>query len=505
MPQEIPEKKKTSSDKFPNIWDKIEEISHIVESDQEITESDKQRIEQLLHEISEESKKADEKVQSYFTDQIFTKLKQLFPGNVFFDLLDQDSPHFIDSIDLLIDGIEAFQEIEKQIDKAQASIEINIFIWRNDNTGQRLAQKLLDAANDPQRPRLKIKIVKDRVGGIFEHAEENKQSFFHPDLTVNEEGQVFFVDKAYANKGETKTDEQKENPLLRQLLNHPDIAVISKESNDHSKYYIFDNTTIITGGMNIGDEYLTWHDYMAKMESPLLVKKLKARLAGNDDFDYGSSIEFSLNRWAKEAKRQRIKGPKHGPRYRRVESNVLKQREIEPKVIELLEYATENKKPVTIEMAYFGDVDITKQIIETANSGVPVSIILPEKANVQDDLNKKTIKEILDKTHGNISVYFYPGMLHAKMIHVGEIPAIIDDSTDMDEITTGITFLGSANLNTNATEDLAELNIIVDDKDCEFTKEVKKQLSQDMKKCKAYKAPPRISYNKIKSFFEAIA
>ena len=100
---------------------------------------------------------------------------------------------------------------------------------------------------------------------------------------------------------------------------------------------------------------------------------------------------------------------------------MLKQKEIKPKVIELLEYALQEWAPVTIEMAYFWDIDITEKIIEVVNSWVKVDIILPEKANVQDDLNKKVMKEILDKANWNIGIYFYPGMLHAKMIHVWEV------------------------------------------------------------------------------------
>lgn len=469
-----------------NIWDKIEAIQNILESNDELTEQNKKEINELLTQIAQETKKNEEKATSYYQENIFEKLQTLFPDNDFFKIIDKDSPQFIDNIDLLIDGEKAFDEICHQIDTAQEIIEINIFIWRKDNTGKRLAQKLLDAANDPNRPNLKIKIVKDRVGGIFEHAEQNKQSFFHPELTAEESFKAFIVDNAYSNHGEAENNEQEENPLLSQILNHPDIEVVEEERNDHSKYYVFDNKTIITGGMNIGDEYLSWHDYMVKMESPLLVQKLKGRLSGEDDFDYGSSIEFSLNRW-------------------NTDSDILEQKEIEPKVLELLEYAKQNKKPVTIEMAYFGDTDITKKIIETANSGVTINIILPKEANVQNDLNKSIMKEILNKTEGNISIYFYPGMLHAKMIHVGEIPSSVDGSINMDEVTTGITFLGSANLNVKATEDLAELNILVDDKDCEFTQDIKKQLFEDINKCDAYIPPPKIAFSRIKAYFESKA
>ncbi|MCA9378303.1 phosphatidylserine/phosphatidylglycerophosphate/cardiolipin synthase family protein [Candidatus Peregrinibacteria bacterium] len=56
---------------------------------------------------------------------------------------------------------------------------------------------------------------------------------------------------------------------------------------------MFDDQTLIAGSINVGDEYMgNWHDYMVRMDSPILVSKLRARLSGNDDFDSGASIEF---------------------------------------------------------------------------------------------------------------------------------------------------------------------------------------------------------------------
>jgi len=63
---------------------------------------------------------------------------------------------------------------------------------------------------------------------------------------------------------------------------------------------------------------------------------------------------------------------------------------------------------------------------------------MPEKANVQDDLNKMEVNKILKQCEGynNLEVYQYSKMVHAKVLHV--------DGTK--------TFFGSANMNKKATD-----------------------------------------------------
>lgn len=459
------------SDKKQNIWDKIEEIGLILENSEseDLSKNDKNRIEELLSEIETRTIEQEWKLVSYFNDTLFNKLKSLFPNNPFFD---NSVPQFIDSIDLLVDWNEAFKEIINQIESAKSSIEITIFIWRDDKIGNLLAKKLIDAANRG----VKIIINKDRLWAIFEHAEQNKRSFFHPELVDDEKPKKNIVDLAYENPNEVPSNWKHEvNQLFTQMINSPNITLnIWKISwyghaewitNDHSKYWIFDNETIITWWMNVWDEYhWKWHDYMVKMESPMLVDKLRWRLSGNDDFDSWSSVEFWLNR---------------------VKSWIVEQKEIESKMIELIDSA---KKEIIIEMAYFWDENITEAIINKANSWIPVKIIFPEKANIQHDLNKKVMKEILEKTNWNVSVYFYPSMLHAKVVHV-----------DWER-----TFFWSANLNKKATEDLWELNILINDKDCEFTQEMIEQLRSDIDKSKAFEAPPKIEYSRLYAYVESI-
>jgi cardiolipin synthase A/B len=440
-------------------WFDIETIQKLLDQGADLSENSIKRITEIFDRITDKTEETNENSASFF-EGIRDKLTTLFPNTPFLnstsEAIDSD---VIDAIDLLVGGEEAYAEIENQINQATISIEITIFIWRDDDTGQRLIKALLAAANRG----VKITINKDRTGAIFEHAEQGKRSFFHPNLDPSERGQRAILDRAYKNPNEVAYTKTPPNPLLKKMLKHKNITVTAdEETKDHSKYWIFDNQTIITGGMNVGDEYNSWHDYMVKVESPFLVRKLRTELSGKDNPNENSSVEFVFNR-------------------EKSRDGNIEQGEIEKEVIELIGSA---QKSITIEMAYFGDEDITKAIINAAKNGIAVRIILPKNANVQNNLNKAVMREILEGTNGNVSVYFYRGMLHAKMIH-------IDDQK---------TFLGSANLNTQATEKLGELNMLITNPDCPFTQKVREQLREDI--AHSVKCDPPISYNRLITFFE---
>ena len=130
--------------------------------------------------IESKTQELDASNHLFFEDKLLEKLKILFPGDAFI----QKAVQFSDSVELLIDGKNAYSEILHQIDLAQDLIEIHIFIWRNDEIGNRIAQKILEALSDPKRPNLHVNISKDAIGAIFEYAEQNKQSFLHPDISI---------------------------------------------------------------------------------------------------------------------------------------------------------------------------------------------------------------------------------------------------------------------------------------------------------------------------------
>ena len=75
-----------------------------------------------------------------------------------------------ETITLLVNGKAAFPEIIRCIEQAKASIEINMFIWRDDNLGNRMAEAVLAAANRGVKVFLSI----DRYGVVLESAKRAK-------------------------------------------------------------------------------------------------------------------------------------------------------------------------------------------------------------------------------------------------------------------------------------------------------------------------------------------
>lgn len=75
-------------------------------------------------------------------------------------------------LQLLIWGKESYYEILNWIESAKESIEIWMFLWRDDIIGNQIWQKLVDALNDIKRPNLKIKITKDWLWSLLEHSEK---------------------------------------------------------------------------------------------------------------------------------------------------------------------------------------------------------------------------------------------------------------------------------------------------------------------------------------------
>ena len=120
------------------------------------------------------------------------------------------------SINLLIDGKESFEVILRNIKKSSNTILINMFIWRDDYIGNLIADELINAANRG----VKIVISKDKLGAIFEYAEETRQSFFHKKIDISLSLQAHFLNICYPMKGKNKNQKQIMNKKVDELINH---------------------------------------------------------------------------------------------------------------------------------------------------------------------------------------------------------------------------------------------------------------------------------------------
>jgi len=156
--------------------------------------------------------------------------------NSIYDFNDLEE-NIMNDINLLVCGEEAFKCIIENIKNAKKIISINMFIWRDDYIGNLIADEILIAADRG----VKIHISKDKIGSIFEYGEENRQSFFNKKFNLLLFLEAYLLDFSYPMKGKGKSQKQKKNNKVSNLINHENITVSYElNKNDHSKYYIFD-------------------------------------------------------------------------------------------------------------------------------------------------------------------------------------------------------------------------------------------------------------------------
>lgn len=364
-------------------------------------------------------------------------------------------------------GKEAFPRIIERIEKAEKSIVTGMFVWREDKIGTQIAEKLIEAS----KRGVKIHIIKDKLAMVFELSEENKQSLFHNEFDIKLMSQAFVMDIFYPMKGKSKYRKQTKSSIYKQLVNNENIKV-DKDTvlSDHSKYYVFDDSTLIMGGMNIEDKSIhtdvegkEYIDFMVELNNNKYVEKFYDKINYNKQQNQ-NNIDFIVN----------------------LKNNTKRNFEIKNKMLELLSSA---KESVTIVMAYIGDKDITDKIIEIANKGIDITFLMPEKANLQNDLNLKVLKKIMKQTNNKINIYLSKKMVHAKMI-------IIDEQI--------VTF-GSANINKNGMTKLSELNILINKSNYkEFDEKLKTSLEKNFENTTKITAANMIKYNPVKAMIEQL-
>jgi len=372
----------------------------------------------------------------------------------------------MNDINLLVCGEEAFKCIIANIKNAKNTIYINMFIWRDDYIGNLIVDELLIAADRG----VEIFISKDKMGSIFEYGEEKRQSFFNKNYNLLLFLEGYLLNFSYPMKGKNKSQKQKLNNKVNDLINHKNItASYEINKNDHSKYYIFDDEILIMGGINIEDKELTfdvdyrkYFDYMVEFKSSKYVETFNNQINKLEEFDINNEINFIFN----------------------VIKNNEKHFEVKNQLLNLLDRAS---KSVYIIMAYFGNLDFENKIVELANNNIKVTIITSKKSNLQQDLNMKVLKRIMKRTNGKVNIYLSDYMVHAKLIKI-----------DNEYVT-----IGSTNLN-SSIDKLQELNTVIKLKNDEFSDILNESIINQVKLSKYVLKSEKIKYNKLKAYFEEI-
>ena len=227
---------------------------------------------------------------------------------------------------------------------------------------------------------------------------------------------------------------------------------------------------LIIGGINIEDKEIytdvsgvKYCDYMVEMNGDEYIKEFNSQLNEGRFYKNEPTIEFIYN----------------------IKRNNTKVFKAKTEILKLINSATSS---IDLVMAYFGDRDINNAIIEKANQGVKVTIITAQKANIQNDLNRKVLKELMKKTNNKINLYLSKRMVHAKLIQVdGKVMTV-----------------GSINLNRAALIKMYETNVLVKNYQPEFNEKLQESIRKSISESVKISDHNQITYKRVKAFLESI-
>ncbi|NDS89767.1 cardiolipin synthase [Francisella tularensis subsp. holarctica] len=296
------------------------------------------------------------------------------------------------SFEMYTDGVKSFQAFMQAIESAQQNIYIQTYVFKNDTT----SKLVINALEKKAAEGVEIKMMIDSLGSFYVYRHNRKIFKKLRDLGAKV---VFFMPVI-------------SNPL-RNYINY----------RNHRKIYIFDNHTIFSGGMNIGDEYMSpiehqgmWDDLLFKIQGESLIYFLKV-FCSDWHFATNQEIDFNIdNTIIQEGFVQVIPS---GPD--------LKEDQLYSGLITAINSAKEKLWIITPYL--IPSAELYHSIVLAKKKGLEVKIITPKKSN-HKLVDKARASYIRDFLEANIDIHFTKNMIHAKAV-------LIDDN---------IAMLGSVNL-----------------------------------------------------------
>lgn len=375
------------------------------------------------------------------------------------------SPAYFSHAEILSNGPAAFSALDEEIQNAKHSIDINMFSWAPDSTGNRLADELIRRAED--QPPVSVTIRLDAIGAFFVGKKPTDAKYL-PELirVAGDVGPYELLGIAENPNNLFRLSPEKQdqlehdiaqnmdaaaiingNPVLAKLSESKNIHLIIEPSQlrtaDHSKVFVFDNKTTISGGMNIGDNYsggwdeksqqwgstypAYWKDYMVRTKNDPTALVYGQKYFGED------SVRPDVLASTSAAYRDEVYANPDDLSHLSVLHNEGgnkpdREKQITTAVDVLMERA---EKTIDIEHAYIMDQHVVNMLLRKARQGVSIRIVRsqPESPS-QEAANEEFFRQLMDVE--NIKIVKSPWILHTKML-------IVDGK---------YTLVGSANLNT---------------------------------------------------------
>lgn len=349
------------------------------------------------------------------------------------------SPYRDDNeIELFFDGKELFNEILDSLEKAEKSINIQFYIFKNDEIGS----KVLKILSEKAKSGVEVRLLYDSVGSRSLTRKKLK-----PVIDAGVKTGEFF-------------------PAILKLLN------INMNFRNHRKIVVIDNKIGFVGGFNVGDEYLGkdpkfgyWRDTHIKIQGGA-VDDLNLRFLA--DWRYATKEDVDLTFTLKKAipaSLSTFNCSKAGIQIISSGPNPYNRYEIKWSYLEMIQKA---KNYIYIQSPYLILDDSIGDSLKLASiSGVDVKIMLPGKGD-HPFVYWANLVYAGELLNFGIEIYHYDknAFLHSKTV-------VMDDK---------ICSIGTANMDTRSCELNFEINALIYSE--EIAKKQRKQFNNDLLLCK---------------------
>ncbi len=323
-------------------------------------------------------------------------------------------------VEFFASGDKLFQHLLGEIEQATHHIHILFYIFRDDNIGQKMLDKLKDKANEG----VEIRLMVDFMG--MKIARKNRK--------LLKKAGIHFV-----------------------ISNKPSFPFFfySMNKRNHRKVTVIDGEIAYLGGFNVGDEYLgrdpnfgPWRDY-----------HLAVKGEGVEDLQR----QFLLD-WKSASSEDLVQRERYYPQQRpgRKEIQILSLDGDHGKEV-TLKLINSAKRKLFIGSPYFiPGKEIKDALINAAKRGVDIQVILPKKPDHPLVIHA-AYPYFQPLINAGIDIYLYfQGFYHSKAI-------IIDDK---------ICDIGTANFDQRSFHLNHEVNCLIHDED--WTQQVMEQVDQDL-------------------------
>ncbi len=292
------------------------------------------------------------------------------------------------SFRLIPDSVDAYDEVIAALSKAKKSIYISTYVYTNDVTGQAISTLLSEKA----REGVDVYLLLDAMGSL----------------------PVYLWQKPLKNMRQNGVKvEFFQSGLLRPVKNRINLR-------NHRKMFIVDHEVLLSGGMNISDEYMgknpereRWRDILFRSQGPVVYHYFEVFKA---DWEYACGEVLSLP-------------PLDSHIYGETQMQVVPSGpdlETDGLYEALLQAVYSAEERIWIVTPYFvPDSALMQALIIAKKRGVDIKLITPDTSDhIIADLGRSAYMRELSEAKIAIA-RFSSGMLHAKAILVDHSIAMI--------------------------------------------------------------------------------